>query len=207
MNQIEQLPSIELSPEQVSFYRENGYLILRNRFSKGEVEGWQQEADRLLCADFIAEQNLRTPMHQMADGRKVVERIDPVIDVSGLFHDVLRDDRILEPLRQLFGEKPVLFKDKLIFKVPGMRGYEMHQDYAWWQPQEGAKTFEAIDADKILSVMLAIDPADAENGALELYPGYHLHLLTPKGELRNMQEAEISRIDFSKKTAGRNSTR
>ncbi len=73
-------------------------------------------------------------MHKMADGRKVVERIDPVIDVSALFNDVLQDNRILEPLRQMFGEDPVLFKDKLIFKVPGMRGYEMHQDYAWWQP-------------------------------------------------------------------------
>ncbi|GAA4469693.1 phytanoyl-CoA dioxygenase family protein [Nibrella saemangeumensis] len=197
MNQASQLRSTELSPEQIQFYRDNGYLILRNRFSPDEVQAWQQEADQLLHADFIAENNLRTPMHQMPDGQKVVERVDPVIDVSVRFKALLFDDRILEPLRSIFGEEPVLFKDKLIFKVPRMRGYEMHQDFAWWQPQAGEDTFEAIHPDKILSVMLAIDPATRENGALELYPGYHRELLTPVGQLRNMQEAEIARMDLS----------
>jgi 2-aminoethylphosphonate dioxygenase len=192
-------PPTKLSAAHLDFYRDKGYLILRNRFSAEEVASWQQEAGQLLHADFISEKNLRTPMHRMADGNQVVERIDPVIDVSPLFKSLLNDDRILGPLRDIFEEEPVLFKDKLIFKVPGMRGYEMHQDYAWWQPQAGENTFKAIHPDKILSVMLAIDPANAENGALELYPGYHHHLLTPEGELRNMREEEIEQMDLSGK--------
>jgi ectoine hydroxylase-related dioxygenase (phytanoyl-CoA dioxygenase family) len=63
----------------------------------------------------------------------------------------------------------------------------MHQDWAWWQP---------FPRD-IVSVTVAIDGADAANGALEVFPGYQDRLLSTPGELRNMNAAEIERVDAS----------
>ena len=63
----------------------------------------------------------------------------------------------------LFGEPACLFKDKLIFKAPGTLGYKLHQDYISW------KSFPK----SFLTVIMAIDPADALSGATEVFPGYH----------------------------------
>jgi 2-aminoethylphosphonate dioxygenase len=64
-----------------------------------------------------------------------------------------------------------VFKDKLIFKAPGAQGYNLHQDYISW------KSFPT----SFLTAIVAIDSADASNGATEVFPGYHiLGCLTPK---------------------------
>jgi len=185
-----------LSDDELRAYRRDGYLILRGRFSPGEIDALQNEAERLYRSDLVDPDNLRTPMRPLPDGTRGVERVDPVIDVSDLFRRVLSDERVLEPVRRIFGEPAHLFKDKLIFKHPGMCGYSMHQDYAWWQPQGNTSDLPEIAPEKILSVMIAIDPADALNGAIELFPGYHDRLLTPPGLLTNLREEELGQIDL-----------
>jgi ectoine hydroxylase-related dioxygenase (phytanoyl-CoA dioxygenase family) len=176
-----------LSPEQLETYRRTGYIILRGLFRPEEIAVWMAESDRLLTSDLVAPNNLRTSPRKLADGRLQCERFDPVIDVSPVFKSVVYDERILGPLRDIFdGDDATLFKDKLIFKVPGMSGYTMHQDYAWWQPTGPDSMLAQVGPDDILSVAIAIDGAETSNGALELFEGYHHNLLTPKGELRNM---------------------
>ncbi|WP_309121576.1 phytanoyl-CoA dioxygenase family protein [Paenibacillus sp.] len=115
-----------------------------------------------------------------------IERLDPVHDISPVFEELVRNERILSPLRDLYLDEPLLFKDKLIFKLPGANGYPMHQDASWWQgfPIEG-----------LVSVMVAIDGASVANGGLELFPGYHDRLRSTPGELRNMNAEEIAEID------------
>ena len=120
------------------------------------------------------------------DAGRLIERIDPVIDVSPIFDAMVRDERIVKPLHAIFGDEPKLFKDKLIFKLPGMSGYTMHQDQAWWQ---------LCPPDDILSVLIVIDGADASNGGIEVFSGYHDKLRTPEGELRNFNDEEAAQID------------
>jgi ectoine hydroxylase-related dioxygenase (phytanoyl-CoA dioxygenase family) len=90
-------------------------------------------------------------------------------------------------LRDLYGEEMLLFKDKLIYKMPGVPGYGMHQDYSLWQdfPRE------------LVNVIVSIDGADADNGGVEFFPGYHDRLLSTEGESRYMNEAEVDRVDLS----------
>ena len=40
---------------------------------------------------------------------------------------------------------------------------------------------------EILTAMVAIDSAGADNGGLELFAGYHYELLSTPGELRNLK--------------------
>ncbi len=111
--------------------------------------------------------------------------------VSPLFEKRVADERILAPLRAIFGAETELFKDKLILKLPGVEGYKMHQDWAWgWQ--------DLCPADDILSVSIQIDGANPHNGCIELFPGNQHQLLTPQGLQTNFRAEEIARIDMEK---------
>lgn len=164
-------------------YHEKGYGVLRGVFTNDEIAGWKTESARLLASDYVHPNNLRTRPRKI-NGELVVERVDPVVDVSPLFAALARDERILAPIRRLYNGDMLLFKDKLIFKLPGMSGYTMHQDWAWWQP---------FPRD-LVSVMVAIDGADKENGALEVFPGWHRTFVSTPGELRNLHDDEAERI-------------
>jgi 2-aminoethylphosphonate dioxygenase len=155
-------------------YWESGFLHLKGVFSAAETATLQSECDRLLSLDLVHPQNVRTPYRKNAV--EAPERIDPVVDISPLFASLVEDDRIVHVLRDIFQDTPRLFKDKLIFKLPGTDGYTAHQDQAWWQ---------LCPPDDILSVSVQIDGANAQNGGIELFRGYHDRLRTPEGVMRN----------------------
>jgi ectoine hydroxylase-related dioxygenase (phytanoyl-CoA dioxygenase family) len=182
-------PLTILSYGELDTYNKQGYLVLRGVFSEEEAKILQTECDRLLAlSDYTADRyNIRAGHKMYANGSVAIERLDPVHDISAVFSALVKDERILAPLRDIYLDEPLLFKDKLIFKLPGANGYTMHQDAAWWHgfPVEG-----------LISVMVAIDSASTENGGLELFPGYHAGLRSTPGELRNMSAEEIAEIDL-----------
>jgi ectoine hydroxylase-related dioxygenase (phytanoyl-CoA dioxygenase family) len=97
-----------------------------------------------------------------------------------------RDRRILDIVGALYGEEACLFKDKLIFKPPGATGYGLHQDYIGWN--SFPKSFSTL--------LIPIDPADAENGCTEVFPGYHrAGYLSPMDN--EYHELPLSTIDDS----------
>ena len=86
-----------------------------------------------------------------------------MIDLSDACAGVARDPALLALVADAYGEPGCLFKDKLIFKSPGTQGYKLHQDYIAWP------SFPT----SFMTVIVAIDRADAQSGATEVFPGYH----------------------------------
>ncbi|ANE46550.1 hypothetical protein SY83_09970 [Paenibacillus swuensis] len=184
-----QLAPTTLTQNQVQDFHDKGYLVLRKAFNTEETAKWQAECDRLLTlTDLLDPNNIRTGFRKLDNGEQIIERIDPVIDVSPVFMDLVNDQRILGALHDIYGQRAHLFKDKLIYKLPGVSGYTMHQDAAWWQ---------GFPYQSLISVMVAIDGANRENGGLELFPGYQDRLMSEPGVLRNMNDEEIAQIDLS----------
>jgi hypothetical protein len=177
-----------LTSEEISSYREKGYLTLAGAFTPDEVKAWDAESRRLLRLGLAHDDNLRTVTYRTTAGIPIVDRINPVVDISPLFKALTEDERIMRPLRELYGDDMVLFKDKIIYKMPGIPGYPIHQDYSSWQ------TFPR----DLVNVIVSIDHADADNGGVEFFPGYHERLLSTPGELRYMSKEEAEQIDFSK---------
>ena len=175
-----------LGEAQLDEYRAKGYAALRRVFAADEVAAWDVESRRLLRLGLAHEDNWRTVLYRSPAGLAVVDRLSPVIDISPVFASLVRDERLLRPLGELCGERALLFKDKLIYKMPGAAGYEMHQDYSSWQ------TFPR----DLVNVIVAIDGADADNGGVEFFPGYSDRLLSAEGELRYMSAEEAGRIDL-----------
>ncbi|WP_165972047.1 phytanoyl-CoA dioxygenase family protein [Paenibacillus piri] len=178
-----------LTFDQLEEYNKKGFLVLRNVFSEYEVAVWNAEIERLLHSEYIDPNNVRVNYRKWDSGESVIEKFDPIQDISPVIASLTQDNRILNPLRDIYMDEPLLFKDKLIFKLPGNSGYTMHQDAAFWQP---------FPMEGLISVMVAIDGATTENGALELFPGYHDRLISAAGEVRNFNAEEAALVDPNK---------
>lgn len=173
---------------QISEYHDKGYMVLRQVLSQSEIEVLKAEVERLRATDYLVDPSNVRSGHRQVNGQLRLEKLDPVYDVSPVLRELARDERILSPLRDLYLDEPKLFKDKLIFKLPGQPGYSMHQDAGFWQ---------GFPYQSLISVMVAIDGATVENGGLEVFPGQHHELRTTPGELRNMNSDEIAQVDTS----------
>ena len=177
-----------LTERQVDEYKEKGFVLAAGLFPAEEVAGWDEESRRLLGLGLAPFANPRTTGYRNEAGLVLIDRIHPVIDLSPVFQKLVKDDRIAQPLEQLTGRKMVLFKDKIIYKMPGVAGYPVHQDYSSWQ----------VFPCSMVNVIVAIDGANSENGGVEFFPGYQERLLSARGEIRHMNDTEASQIDFSK---------
>ena len=161
-----------LTPEQIALYWSRGFVVVRRLLEADALAELALESERLagLVAAATLDPGQTTPRTD-ASGRAVQNRLDPVVPYSPTLQKLLSHPHIVRCLRDLFGEPGRLFKDKLILRQPGTRGYRLHQDFAHYG-------WTGAQPDELLALQIAIDPADASNGALQLYAGQH-HALLP----------------------------
>ena len=154
-----------LSESQISQYREDGFLVLREVFSPREIEQLAAEAAALFeRTELMDKNNIRCRWKDHFEtGECRFDCFDPVINIGPVCARIARDPRLFDAVSALYGESACLFKDKLIFKPPGATGYALHQDYISWK--SFPKTF--------LTLIVAIDPAGADHGVTEVFRGYH----------------------------------
>lgn len=178
-----------LTPDQLSDYAADGYLVLRAVFSPHEIAEAETETNVLWWSrqDLIDTNNIRCRWQNHIDtGECLFECFDPVIDIGPVCRRLAHDPRVLEPLAAIYGDEACLFKDKLIFKPPGAKGYGLHQDFIAWK--EFPRTF--------VTVLIAIDRAEDENGATEVFSGSHRQgCLTPEDGMYH--ELPLSAVDES----------
>jgi ectoine hydroxylase-related dioxygenase (phytanoyl-CoA dioxygenase family) len=166
-------PLSPVSAEQLQQYYDDGFLVVREVFAADEIAALAAEADTLFARqELIDKQNIRCRWQDHAQTKECrFDCFDPVIDIGPVCRYFAYDRRIFDVLRAIYGEEAHLFKDKLIFKPPAATGYALHQDYIGWR--EFPESF--------ITVLVAIDATSTENGATEVFPGYHQQgYLSPK---------------------------
>ncbi len=177
-----------LSKEQIEQFGAEGYLKLDRQFDEKEVAIMRAESERIFADSSLADiANLRAYTRNTLSGEPVIDRFDPVRDLSPQFDALSRDKRMIAAAADLLGEDVLLFKDKLIAKFPGVCGYSLHQDFAYWQGV-------GIPAEDIITAYISIDKAGADNGAMELFLGYHDIVFNRPGKMDDIEE---DRIDTS----------
>jgi len=164
-----------LTPHQIRSYKEDGYLILRAN------EIWTpEEAQNILKFANDLDSWPETPGKWMKyfetsliDGSRILQRIENFFDFHKGFNDMFNGPSFLNLCSNLMDEEACLFKEKINYKLPGGGEFKPHQDaQAGWGSY--GHTFH-------VSVLVAIDPADAENGCLEMVRGKHKNgLLGPE---------------------------
>jgi len=139
-----------LTPEQIAFYNANGYLKGFRIYDAAEADANRRYFDRLL------EQVTR-------DGQDSYS-INGWHTRSQGIYDIVRHPVILDYVEDILGPDFVAWGTHYFCKLPGDgKPVSWHQDASYW-PLTPAHT---------VTVWLAIDDADRENGCMRVIPGTH----------------------------------
>ncbi|KAA8569872.1 hypothetical protein EYC84_002215 [Monilinia fructicola] len=154
-----------LSSKQRLFYEEHGYLVINDGFTSEEIEKHKIWANLVHDLPLVKEPCGYLQYQEInSKGERVLCRVENFAEEVIGFAGLLRGAKLLGIVNQLANSYMVLFKDKLNYKFAGSGGFAAHVDRA------GYGTFSNL---KHLSIAIAIDPAHAGNGGMEIVPGSH----------------------------------
>ena len=141
-----------LTPEQIRHYNERGYIFPLDVFSEDEIAAHRHYFDELTAmAEAAGLDNYGiNAWHTSCAG----------------IYDLVTEGRILDYVQDLLGETVILWGSHYFNKLPGDgKRVSWHQDATFW----------ALSPSKTVTVWLALDDTDVDNGAMTLIPGSHLH--------------------------------
>ncbi len=146
-------------------YARDGFLVVRSMYDRDEIgrlAGWVDElASRPVQPGALMvylEDDRKVP------GKRILSRIENFVDEHEDLRALVYAPAMFSRVEALLGETPVLFKDKINFKLGGAGGFEAHQDI-----QPGWDDYAPF----FLSALVTIDPSTEINGCLELAAGHH----------------------------------
>ena len=180
----------KLSPAQIADFHLNGYLLIRNFCSNAEVEKLYKTA----VEDDVISNNALDLNDLSGKKTKLTLWFTPGNDVFGY---LTRSERMVGAVSQLLdSDAPVChFQSKLMQKEPKVGGaWEWHQDYGYWYKNQ------FIFPDQLISVMIALTPANKENGCLQVIRGSHKMGRVNHGFSGEQVGADMVMVDNALKT-------
>jgi len=157
------MSSKRLSTEDVRFYHEQGYVIIKKFCSQPEIDKLYVTA----IQDEAMQKNALDLNDQSGRKTKLSLWFTPGNDVFGY---LTRSEKMIQSVQQLLGYQSEIchFHSKLMQKEPKVGGaWEWHQDYGYWYKNQ------FMFPDQLISVMIALTPANKANGCLQVIPGSH----------------------------------
>lgn len=154
---------MKLNPEQIKSYNDHGYLVIKKFCSQAEIKKLYDVA----LKDDAMSKNALDLNDQAGKKTRLSLWFKPGNDVFGY---LTRSERMVSSVAQLLkGDAPVChFHSKLMQKEPKIGGaWEWHQDYGYWYKNQ------FMFPDQLISVMVALTPANKENGCLQVIKGSH----------------------------------
>lgn len=152
-----------LTTQQIDTYQRDGYIVIKGLFSNAEVDK--------LYSTALEDDAMRKNALDLNDSSGKKTRLSlwftPGKDVFGY---MTRSARIIEAIQPLLDSaSPVChFHSKLMQKEPRVGGaWEWHQDYGYWYKNQ------FMFPDQLISVMIALTPANKANGCLQVIKGSH----------------------------------
>ena len=142
----------KLSQAEIEQYNKNGYIAPLNVYSTSEIESIRTYFDDLL-------------QRVIAQGGNSYS-ISSAHLKYGPVYDILTNPTIVEYVSDLLGENVIAWGSHFFCKMPGDgQAVAWHQDASYWP----------LTPSKALTVWLAIDDADQENGCMKFMAGSHHH--------------------------------
>jgi ectoine hydroxylase-related dioxygenase (phytanoyl-CoA dioxygenase family) len=147
-----------LSQEQKKDFQERGFIVLKGFFDTEVVDrlsSWLDELSQKAPDDGAeAKYYEKSPI---SDESLLVRAEYLLGEHNPEITDILLNERTLSSLEDLFGEAPVLFKEKANYKLPGCRPDKLHQDQA-----AGWNAY----TDFYISMAIVVDENRKDNAAL-----------------------------------------
>ena len=177
-----------LSQEQISFYHENGYLVVEDVLSAEELQALQRVTDEFVERSRSVSQH--NDVYDLEENhspeRPRLRRIKNPIAQHAVYDQTLRHQGILDRVEQLIGPGLRRQNTKLNMKEPNHgSAVEWHQDWAFYPHTN----------DDLLAVGVCLDDMTEENGCMLMASGSH------RGELYSHHEngvfvGAVSEPDF-----------
>ncbi|KAJ8708252.1 hypothetical protein PYW07_010377 [Mythimna separata] len=156
-----------LSPEQIKFYDDNGFLVIKELIDFTSLYSYKQRFIQI-CKGIVPAGNVRV----VKEPTLVKQNLKPE-DYINKIQELLYDDvfitygehpKILSVLSQFIGDDITAVNSMFINKPPGSSRHPPHQDLFY---------FPFRPAEKIIGAWTAIDHVNIENGCLYAVPGSH----------------------------------
>lgn len=150
-----------LTEDQIELYRQQGYLLMPGILSFREIEVLTRELPAI-----FAEESPRRILE--ADG-KTVRSVYGSHRVNPIFEHLTRHPRLLEPAQQILRSRTYVYQFKINVKAAlGGDVWEWHQDYIFWQREDG------LPEPRLINATVFLDEVDQDNGPILVIPGSHL---------------------------------
>ena len=156
-----------LSASDVTFYREQGYLVVPDVLDAATLETVSREMARILEGARAVTRH--TEMYDLEPGHRAndprVRRVKTPHRFFPVFQQLMRHPRLVAILQDLLGAAIRLHSSKINLKSPRYGSpVEWHQDWAFYPHTN----------DDLLAVGVMLDDCTSDNGPLLVMPGSHL---------------------------------
>ncbi|MDP2325822.1 MAG: phytanoyl-CoA dioxygenase family protein [Gammaproteobacteria bacterium] len=149
---------MELSTHDVEQFRQRGYCVRPGFFDRAEIKRMSDWLDSLQTAPPREGAEACYYEQSPVTGDGMLVRVEHILgDHNPEMTRLMLAPKVLEALSSLFGETPVLFKEKVNYKLPGCRADRLHQDQAaGWNAYSGL----------FITMAIVVDANRRENAAL-----------------------------------------
>ena len=151
---------MKLTPEQLHQFDRDGYLFFPSLFSEREVKALTDEVPALFAQ--------RRPENVREKDSDAVRINFAAHMYNAMFARLGRHPRMIEPVKQLFGEGVYMHQFKINGKV-AFDGdlWQWHQDYGTWQADDQMPEARAMN------IAIFLNEVNEFNGPLMFIPGSH----------------------------------
>ncbi|MCS7220716.1 MAG: phytanoyl-CoA dioxygenase family protein [Anaerolineae bacterium] len=158
-----------LTQEQLAFYRENGYLLVKGLLTREEAEMYRREC-HALAERLSAHANMDATW---GSARKAVKEAEKTVVLhchnvqfySAAFSRLIVDERLTSIAADIIGSPNVQLHHTKMFIKPPEKGspFPMHQDYPFFPHAKHT----------MIAAIFHFDDAPIEKGCVRIVPGSH----------------------------------
>ena len=161
-----------ISQSQIDFYQENGFIIIEDFLTQGELHHWRETVMSAISKRGGQKIPGKSGMVGEDDGinsdseyfSKVFDQLINLWQTDKGVKELMFDPRIGEMAAKLAGVDGIrIWHDQALFKKPWANPTSWHLDTPFW----------SFSDRRALSIWIALDDATLENGCLFFIPGSH----------------------------------
>jgi len=148
----------KLNDHSIREYREKGYLETPNVFTNDEISLLKRELRNVL--------KRKSNRIVKEKGSNSIRSHYGAHMINRIFKDLTRNERILDPIRQILKSEAYVYQFKINTKA-SFDGdlWDWHQDYIFWNREDGLRS------DNVINLAILLDPMHEFNGPCFFMPG------------------------------------
>ncbi|MDK3157514.1 phytanoyl-CoA dioxygenase family protein [Kamptonema cortianum] len=167
-----------ITPEQIAFFQENGFIKLKNVFSPEEIAYWEP-----IISQAVAQYNTMTkPMHERSTYEKAFQQIHNLWRKDDKVREFSFSKRLAKIATELLGVSGVrMYHDQALYKEPQGGATPWHVDQYYWP----------VDTFNTVTAWIPLQDTPMEMGPLAFSCGSHKIKVAHDIEISDQSEEVI----------------